>query len=116
MQSRSTRTQEIDREIAIPVDGEDINASLVVPVQARGIVLFAHGSGSSRFSPRNRYVAHYLNQAGLATLLTDLLTSAEEAVDTSTGEFRFDIELLASRLIVAMSYCQDVDELKDLPI
>src|SRR5262249_23859568 len=69
-----------------------------IPQLARGIVLFAHGSGSSRFSPSNRYVARQLQQAGLATVLADLLTPAEEEADARTGEIRFDIGLLATRL------------------
>ena len=76
-----------------------IEGNLTLPEGAYGIVLFAHGSGSSRHSPRNRYVAWLLNQANLATLLVDLLTSDEETIDLRTGQLRFDIELLAERLI-----------------
>jgi putative phosphoribosyl transferase len=75
-----------------------------VPEGAHGIVLFAHGSGSSRHSPRNRFVAEVLQQAGLATLLIDLLTPDEEAVDRQTGHLRFDIDLLADRLIAAIDW------------
>jgi putative phosphoribosyl transferase len=75
-----------------------------VPAGAHGIVLFAHGSGSSRHSPRNRFVAEVLQQAGLATLLMDLLTPDEEAVDRQTGHLRFDIDLLADRLIAAIDW------------
>ena len=73
-----------------------LEGDLAVPPDARGLVLFAHGSGSSRFSPRNRAVARSLHEAGLATLLLDLLTAAEEAEDVHTGEYRFDsVDLLA---------------------
>ena len=80
----------------IPADGVVLEADIVVPQQARGMVLFAHGSGSSRFSPRNRYVAGQLQHAGLATVLADLLTPAEEQADARTGQMRFDIGLLAA--------------------
>ncbi|HZU28759.1 MAG TPA: alpha/beta family hydrolase [Bryobacteraceae bacterium] len=88
--------------VAIPPTG--LEGDLTIPPQARGVVLFAHGSGSSRFSPRNRYVAAMLQQAGLATLLIDLLTAAEEEVDDVTRELRFDIGMLAGRLIEAAEW------------
>ena len=72
-----------------------INGNLTIPEGAKGIVVFAHGSGSSRFSPRNRYVAELMNKKGIATLLIDLLTAEEEAVDEYTGQFRFDVGMLA---------------------
>jgi len=75
-----------------------LEGNLAVPPQARAVVLFAHGSGSSRHSPRNRFVARVLNEAGLATLLIDLLTADEEEVDAATGHLRFDIPMLARRL------------------
>ena len=78
-----------------------------MPSATRGVVLFAHGSGSSRFSPRNQYVAKALNKAGLATLLIDLLTKEEEDIDTSTAEFRFDIDLLSQRLIGATKWLRE---------
>lgn len=76
----------------------ELEGNLSMPSNARGIVLFAHGSGSSRHSPRNRFVAEQLQQAGLATLLIDLLTAEEEMADRATGHLRFDIPLLAQRL------------------
>ncbi|RST55581.1 hydrolase [Variovorax sp. MHTC-1] len=76
-----------------------LEADLSLPIRARGLVLFAHGSGSSRLSPRNRQVAQQLNEAGLATVLVDLLTPAEGAADERTRQLRFDIALLADRLI-----------------
>jgi putative phosphoribosyl transferase len=81
-----------------------LDADLGLPDDAGGLVLFAHGSGSSRFSPRNRHVAHQLNQAGLATLLADLLTPSEEALDEDTRQLRFDIALLAERLVGVTSW------------
>lgn len=82
----------------VPAGGVVLEADIAIPHLARGMVLFAHGSGSSRFSPRNRYVARQLQQAGLATVLADLLTPAEEQADARCGEIRFDIGLLAARL------------------
>jgi dienelactone hydrolase len=85
--------------VVIPSGTSAINGTLLVPEGASGIVLFAHGSGSSRFSPRNTYVSALMNQKHIATLLIDLLTANEEAVDDYTGQFRFDVDLLAKRLV-----------------
>jgi len=85
-----------------------------LPKGAEGIVLFAHGSGSSRFSPRNRYVAEVLQKAGLATLLMDLLTKEEEAVDVQTGYYRFDVELLSNRLVGATEWLKKNAETRNL--
>ena len=82
------------RVVAAPVT---LEGNLSLPEKARGVVLFAHGSGSSRHSPRNRHVARMLNQANLATLLIDLLTPEEEMIDLRTKHLRFDIGLLAER-------------------
>jgi len=84
--------------VLAPVDSLNLEGILSVPTAARGVVLFAHGSGSSRHSPRNRYVADILNESGLATLLIDLLTGDEQQVDLQTAHLRFDIPLLARRL------------------
>jgi putative phosphoribosyl transferase len=92
----------MERSVRIPVQGVVVDGDLVVPANARGVVAFAHGSGSSRHSPRNRHVAAALQQGGLATLLMDLLTADEEAEDAQTGALRFDIPLLASRLTGAV--------------
>jgi putative phosphoribosyl transferase len=81
-----------------------LNGSLTLPAGASGVVLFAHGSGSSRFSPRNNFVARVLNDAGLGTLLFDLLTEDEEAIDLRTGRLRFDITLLSQRLVAATDW------------
>jgi putative phosphoribosyl transferase len=92
-------------EVLIPVADDTIAGELVIPAHAHGIVLFAHGSGSSRHSPRNRFVAERLQKAGLATLLMDLLTTAEERIDEATGgSLRFDIGLLAGRLEAASDW------------
>jgi len=89
---------------------------LTVPADARGIVLFAHGSGSSRMSPRNRFVAAALAQSRLATLLIDLLTPEEEAVDDLTGQIRFDIGLLAQRLVTIIDWLNTRPETARLPL
>ncbi len=88
-----------EHTVRIPTAGVVLEGDLGIPEGAQGVVLFAHGSGSSRHSRRNRQVAQVLGNAGLATLLTDLLTRAEEAEDSETGELRFDIPLLAGRLV-----------------
>jgi len=87
-----------EHTLEIPATGVLLEADIVVPEAAPGLVLFAHGSGSSRHSPRNRYVARELQRAGLATVLVDLLTAQEERVDARTGQHRFNIGLLAVRL------------------
>lgn len=92
-------------QVKIPVSKTtSIEGNLTIPLNAKAVIIFAHGSGSGRFSPRNQYVAKIFNQAGLATLLVDLLTSEEETVDVDTGEFRFNINLLAKRLISATEW------------
>jgi dienelactone hydrolase len=90
--------------------------TLTVPTEAGGMVVFAHGSGSSRHSPRNRYVARVLQQAGLGTLLMDLLSSDEERMDSFTGHLRFDIDLLAERLVGATDWLGQQAATRDLPI
>jgi putative phosphoribosyl transferase len=93
-----------------------LDGDLTLPERAAGVVLFAHGSGSSRHSIRNRYVAEVLNDAGLATLLLDLLTPEEESVDDRTAHLRFDIELLAARLIAAADWLQNQAGTSSLPV
>lgn len=90
--------------VVIPAGKERLDGDLAVPPQAQGIVLFAHGSGSSRRSPRNRYVAELLRKAGQATLLFDLLTTEEEQEDIFTARLRFDIDLLSRRLVQATDW------------
>jgi dienelactone hydrolase len=102
--------------VAVPIGDVVLEGDLVLPEDARGTVVFAHGSGSSRLSPRNRQVASALNEAGVGTLLVDLLTAREDKVDRSTGKLRFDIELLARRLIGIVDWLRKNPETADLPI
>src|SRR5216117_2949877 len=90
--------------VHINAGGVTLEGNLIIPKGAKGVVLFAHGSGSSRFSARNRYVAQTLRDGGLGTLLIDLLTAKEEAVDNRTAHLRFDIDLLADRLVSAIGW------------
>ncbi|KAF3884212.1 MULTISPECIES: dienelactone hydrolase family protein [Nostocales] len=93
-----------ERSIQVPSGVINLDGDLRIPENARGVVLFAHGSGSSRHSSRNRYVAEELNKAGFATLLIDLLTQEEEEIDNQTGQLRFNINLLAERVIDATQW------------
>jgi dienelactone hydrolase len=102
--------------VDIPAGSVRLAGELTIPQDALGVVAFAHGSGSSRHSPRNRRVAQRLRQGGLATLLLDLLTEDEEREDRRTGELRFDISLLASRLIAAIDWLGAQDHTRRLPI
>jgi dienelactone hydrolase len=104
------------RSIEVPSQGVTLDGDLAVPDGAHGVVLFAHGSGSSRLSPRNRAVAEGLREAGFATLLMDLLTPAEEREDTATAELRFDIPLLAGRLTDAVDRLGGRPDTADLPV
>jgi len=103
-------------EVQIQTGREDLSGNLNIPEGATGLVLFAHGSGSSRHSPRNQFVARTLNNAGLATLLFDLVTPEEEAIDLRTGEHRFNIGLLAERLVHATKWAKQQEQTRDLPI
>jgi dienelactone hydrolase len=93
-------------DVRIPAQTVTLDGTLVLPQAAQGIIIFAHGSGSSRHSPRNRYVARVLQDSGLGTLLMDLLTPAEEQIDSRTAELRFNIDLLSSRLIAALGWAR----------
>jgi putative phosphoribosyl transferase len=104
------------REVAVLADGAILDGYLEVPAEALGLVLFAHGSGSSRHSPRNRYVAEVLNEAKIGTLLFDLLTSREGELDAFDRSLRFDIELLARRVIGAVDWVGEQGEFTELPI
>jgi pimeloyl-ACP methyl ester carboxylesterase len=106
----------VEHPVRIRTGDVDINGDLAIPQIAAGIVLFAHGSGSSRHSPRNRFVAEVLREAGLATLLLDLLTATEESRDMSTAEFRFDIGLLADRVVGATDWLADGEATAELPV
>jgi putative phosphoribosyl transferase len=93
-----------EQPVQIPVGSMSLSGDLNIPDGAQGVVLFAHGSGSGRHSPRNRYVAKVLQEAGLSTLLFDLLTEDEELIDDQTRHLRFDIGLLADRLVMATDW------------
>ena len=103
-------------EVQIQAGRAVLSGNLTIPENATGLVLFAHGSGSSRHSPRNQFVAHTINDAGLGTLLFDLLTQDEEATDTWTREHRFNIGLLAQRLVHATKWAKHQEETRDLRI
>jgi dienelactone hydrolase len=102
--------------VSVPIDGQSLAGDLGMPVDPHGIVLFAHGSGSSRRSPRNQFVARTLERRNLATLLIDLLTPEEELVDDRTAEYRFDIPMLAGRLVTIVDWLQRRKETSSLPI
>jgi putative phosphoribosyl transferase len=102
--------------LTVPVGGVEVAGDLMVPADAAGVVLFAHGSGSSRHSPRNRAVAGQLNAAGFGTFLLDLLTADEDLVDARTAQLRFDIGLLAERLTGAMDWLAGPGGHGDLPL
>jgi putative phosphoribosyl transferase len=99
-------------EVTLDVGPVSVGGTLTLPDDARGLVVFAHGSGSSRFSPRNQQVAEELNEYALGTLLIDLLTAEEEQVDLRTAELRFDISLLAERVVGAVDWAEE----RGLPI
>ena len=103
-------------DVSIAFEGLSLNGLLTVPEHAKGLVVFAHGSGSSRFSSRNRFVAEILNRAGIATLLFDLLTEEEEDIDQRTLEFRFDIDLLTDRLIGVIDWVSRETATAALPL
>jgi dienelactone hydrolase len=102
--------------VQIPVGRERLAADLVVPANARGLVIFAHGSGSSRHSPRNQAVARVLQSRGLATLLADLLTVEEETIDRVSAHLRFDIDLLGRRLIALIDWARRDPDLRSLRV
>ncbi|MEU5725170.1 hydrolase [Micromonospora sp. NPDC047738] len=104
------------REVTIPVVEGGLPADVILPSGAVGVVLFAHGSGSSRHSPRNTAVAHTLNDRSLATVLVDLLTPDEDVLDARTAELRFDIGLLAGRLAAIVDWMGAEPTLGRLPI
>jgi dienelactone hydrolase len=113
-QTRLSSTHE--QSLAIPTGGRELHGDLRLPRAPRGVVVFAHGSGSSRFSPRNRFVAEVLAGAGFGTLLMDLLTRDEEASDEQTAHLRFDIGLLAGRLGAATEWLSQQPQTQRLPI
>jgi putative phosphoribosyl transferase len=107
---------DVAREVRIPAERVTLVGDLVLPPRADGVILFAHGSGSSRHSPRNRTVAQALRASRLATLLIDLLTRSEETEDAATGHLRFDIALLARRLGAVTDWLRDAATTAALPV
>lgn len=109
---------EKEYEVRIPIKEEDIMlyGNLYIPQNAQGLILFAHGSGSGRFSPRNRFVAQFLNKGAYATLLFDLLTRSEEANDLVTAQLRFNIDFLAERLLSATNWVLNNDDIGEFAI
>lgn len=105
-----------NRDIEIPAGNVQLNGELIIPEGATGIVLFAHGSGSSRHSPRNQFVARVIREGGIGTLLFDLLTREEESVDIYTRHLRFDIRLLAERLMEATRWLEKESDTSDLNV
>src|SRR5215216_3354474 len=112
----ASHATESTRAVTIPVDGVRLTGDLTIPAGAVGVVAFAHGTGSGRHSPRNRQVAGGLVEARLATLLVDLLTQDEEEVDLRTRELRFDVPLLADRMVAAIDWLNDERSTVELPV
>ncbi len=110
------RENELEIKIPIPSDDIQLNGTIFIPENSQGLILFAHGSGSSRFSPRNRFVAQYLNKGAYATLLFDLLTRSEETSDLINAGLRFDIELLTRRLQGATDYLMQNPDTKNFSL
>ena len=102
--------------VSIPCGAVVLEGNLELPIGAKGLVIFAHGSGSSRHSPRNQYVARALRDAGIGTLLVDLLTHQEAEAEASTGHLRFDLPLLASRLVMVVRWLKQQEEAENLKI
>jgi pimeloyl-ACP methyl ester carboxylesterase len=113
---RKLQRDGIRRELSIDLEEATLDGTLVLPKFADGLVLFVHGSGSSRHSPRNRYVAEELQSKGIGTLLFDLLTRREEFIDQNSGELRFDIPFLAKRLLGATKWTMNCPDTKDLKV
>lgn len=115
MQEREVNPESLlTQKVHIPSGEVILEGELQIPGAAKGVVLFAHGSGSSRYSPRNQYVARVIREAGIGTLLFDLLTREEEAIDLRTRHLRFDICLLARRLVDASNWIAERSETKHL--
>ncbi len=106
----------VEHPVRVRAGGAALEGILAIPQNAAGTVVFAHGSGSGRHSPRNRFVARVLREAGLGTLLLDLLTADEDAVDAQTAELRFDIGLLADRVVGATDWLAGVEATATLPV
>lgn len=108
--------RDISAEVKIPAGSVLLEGNLEIPARAKGIVIFAHGSGSSRHSRRNKFVAGIIRERGFGTLLFDLLTPEEERVDIYTRHLRFDIEMLAERLLAVAEWLGEAEETKNLPL
>lgn len=111
-----TQIEEVHTPVRLPVEGAVLSGDMYIPSHAAGMVVFAHGSGSGRFSPRNRYVASVLHRHALGTLLIDLLTPDEERLDVVTREHRFNIPLLAGRLASIADWIRGQPELAHFPL
>jgi putative phosphoribosyl transferase len=109
-------SSDLESSVQIPAAGVILDGDLITPADAAGVVVFAHGSGSSRHSPRNRMVAARMQEAGYATLLMDLLTAGEDEIDSRTRQFRFDIPRLASRLTGAIRWLSDRPDTAEMPV
>jgi putative phosphoribosyl transferase len=112
----ATAEADVEREVQVKAGAATLAGNLALPAAARGLILFAHGSGSSRHSPRNRAVARVLREAGLGTLLIDLLTRGEETEDAITGHLRFDIGLLARRLVAVTDWIHQEPLTRGYPV
>jgi putative phosphoribosyl transferase len=108
--------REDEKNVRITSGKATINGNLEIPPGAKSIIVFAHGSGSSRFSPRNNYIAELMNRTDLATLLIDLLTTEEESIDEYTMQYRFDVDMLADRLIASTLWLKTTSITKNLSI
>jgi len=116
MMAQSTQQEESGRLVHVSVDSAAVEGNLSVPEGAEGIVLFAHGTGSSRHSPRNNFVADELRDGGFATLLIDLLTPEEKEIDRRTRRIRFDIDRLAERVVGAIDWLLEQPGTQDLNV
>lgn len=112
----SEKTMARQIEIVIPCDGTPLAGTLFSSEESSAIVVFVHGSGSGRFSPRNQYVSHLLHPAGFATLLLELLSPEEKAIDQYTRHLRFDIHLLTRRVAAALDWLADDARFHDCPV
>lgn len=108
--------QTVKEELEIPFGALTLRGDLLVPEEATGLVIFAHGSGSGRLSPRNQFVAEVIRRRRIGTLLFDLLTEDEEAIDIHTRHLRFDIDLLAQRLVAVTNWIGEQQDTENLPI
>jgi pimeloyl-ACP methyl ester carboxylesterase len=114
--SRGSLVDNFSGIVQIPVDSMHIEAEWIMPPNAAGVVIFAHGSGSSRHSRRNQFVASIMHESGIGTVLLDMLTREEERRDAADGQLRFDIEMLTNRLITAVRWVEDHPAAHDQPI